>query len=197
MSGERVDRCAVPASKRFSRLSDLVRDGGLDDLLADLNRSADASGGASRAGQTESLRRLLDRLGSRPRTGSVAGLERAVLDALGRPDRKLAAYGTLVPGERNHHHVAGLGGTWRRCFVRGRRWTAADGDPRFRGDPRAPEVEAMLLVSSRLPSAWRRLDRFEGRPYRRHLVPVRVKDAHHVAYLYEAAARRKSQAISK
>jgi len=239
------------------RLSDLVRDGALDEILADLNRSADALGapGATRAGgaaelvgatgaggdaalagRIDSLSRAIDRLGNlfhfsrseagagksaaagalpgdvllpeargipgrgpergkRPRADRVSRrlahvLERVVHLVLGRPDRKLAAYGTLVPGERNHHHVAGLGGTWQRCFVRGRRWTADDGDPRFLWDPREPEVEAMLLVSDQLPDAWPRLDSFEGEPYRRHLVPARAEDAHHVVYLYEAAAAR-------
>lgn len=119
--------------------------------------------------------------------------ERVVHLALQRPDHKLVAYGTLVPGGPNHDRVKRLRGTWQPCFVRGRRWTAADGDPAFRWDPAGPEIAAMLLVSDDLPAAWPGLDRFEGSPYRRHLVPVRGEDAHHVAYLYESA----DQAISK
>jgi gamma-glutamylcyclotransferase (GGCT)/AIG2-like uncharacterized protein YtfP len=176
----------------------------LNDLLRLLNRSADAvrgdgarAGGAG-PGRAESLALALDRLRGlvweeaappQPRRsgpGDSAELERLIHLALDRPDHKLAAYGTLVPGERNHDRVAALGGSWQRCYVRGRRWTAADGDPAFRWSPDEPEVEAMLLVSDRLPSAWADLDRFEGSPYRRHLVPVRAEETHHVAYLYES-----------
>ncbi len=81
--------------------------------------------------------------------------------------------------------MSALRGAWAACFVRGRRWTAQDGDPGFLWNPADPEVDAMLLVSEDLPAAWPELDRFEGIPYRRHLVPVRAPDAWHVAYLYD------------
>jgi gamma-glutamylcyclotransferase (GGCT)/AIG2-like uncharacterized protein YtfP len=190
-------------------LSDLLRDGALDELLAGVNRSVEAVGEARPRGRTDSLRRVLGRLeillgpapagagrsardrhGHAPVEEEAAVLLARVHAALGRPDRKLAAYGTLVPGGVNHGRVAALRGTWQRCFVRGRRWTAADGDPAFRWNPAGPECAAMLLVSDLLPSAWPDLDRFEGSPYRRRLVPVRVpldgEDAHHVAYVYES-----------
>ena len=208
-----------------SRLSDLVRDGALNEVLACLNRAADGAGEATIAGRADLLFRALDRLSSltdalsqevrrtllnsaefsklgrfrqsaKPEDVTAEQLARwhtLVHVILERPDQKLAAYGTLVPGGRNHRRVAHLGGTWQRCFVRGGRWTAADGDPRFRWSPDDPEVDAMLLVSEDLPSAWPELDRFERSEYRRHLVPVRGEDAHHVAYLYESA----DQAISK
>jgi gamma-glutamylcyclotransferase (GGCT)/AIG2-like uncharacterized protein YtfP len=231
-------------------LSDLVRDGALNEIVAELNRSADRGGGGRIVDRAESLLRVLHELANLFRgaglmalltkalspeeqrtllksagVGRLAGegatveklasllstlqrdeavrrrvlsvQERVVHLVLGRPDHKLAAYGTLVPGERNHRRVAHLGGTWRRCLVRGRRWTAEDGDPRFRWHPGEPELDAMLLVSDQLPAAWRELDRFEGSPYRRCLVPVRVpaggEDEHQVAYLYESA----DQTISK
>jgi gamma-glutamylcyclotransferase (GGCT)/AIG2-like uncharacterized protein YtfP len=199
-----------------SWLSDVVRDGALNEILARLNRSADGAGERAIAERTAMLSSALDELAGllgRGRTDPVAllehslstqelqalrqraapALELAVHRLLGQPEHKLAAYGTLVPGERNHRCVEHLRGAWQRCFVHGSRWTGADGDPRFRWDPDYPEVDAMLLVSKDLPSAWAELDRFEGSAYRRRLVPLRAEDGYHVAYLYESA----DQAISK
>jgi gamma-glutamylcyclotransferase (GGCT)/AIG2-like uncharacterized protein YtfP len=200
-----------------SWLSDLVRDEALDEILMELNRSADGAGEANLDERADSLVRAFGRLEALlgPRQGGAERLVarnlhapsrhgRATAEtvaeflsllhvALERPDHKLAAYGTLVQGGRNHDRVAALRGAWQRCFVRGSRWTAADGDPVFRWNPGEPEVAAMLLVSEDLPSTWPELDRFEGGPYRRHLVPVRAEDGHHVASLYESVA----QAISK
>jgi gamma-glutamylcyclotransferase (GGCT)/AIG2-like uncharacterized protein YtfP len=195
-----------------SRLSDHVSGGALDDLLveldgAGLSRAGDAGSGAPGAApnaagsrRVEELGLALERLhqllaggGTRwtgTRTAGVRELVERIHAALERPDQKLVAYGTLVPGGVNHNRVAALGGSWLRCFVRGRRWTASDGDPAFRWSPADPEITAMLLVSDQLPSAWPALDRFEGSPYRRRLVPVRVpaagEDVHHVAYVYES-----------
>ena len=142
-------------------------------------------------GRTDPVALLEDSLPTQelqaPRQRAAPALELAVHRLLGQPEHKLAAYGTLVPGDRNHGRVAHLRGAWQRCFVRGSRWTGADGDPRFRWNPDDPEVDAMLLVSRDLPSAWAELDRFEGRAYRRRLVPLRAEDGHHVAYLYESA----------
>jgi gamma-glutamylcyclotransferase (GGCT)/AIG2-like uncharacterized protein YtfP len=199
----------------MSRLSNLLRDGALDELLAEVNCSLEGAAASGVGGRAEALRRALDRLASllgpapagaeslapAASGGAAANQEEGLLArlhaALGRPDHKLVAYGTLVPGGVNHGRVASLGGTWRRCFVRGRRWTAADGDPAFRWCAADPEIEAMLLVSERLPSAWPDLDRFEGSPYRRRLVPVRVppggEDAHQVAYVYESVERPASE----
>lgn len=34
-------------------------------------------------------------------------------------DHRLATYGTLAPGEPNHHHLADLAGTWSNGYVLG------------------------------------------------------------------------------
>lgn len=101
--------------------------------------------------------------------------------------RWLAAYGTLAPGQSNHHEVAALGGTWQPGFVRGRR---ADREfPVFTWDESSPPVPVMLLTSDRLPWQWAALDAFEGPDYCRILVPVHLAGgAIAVANLYAAVA---------
>ena len=101
--------------------------------------------------------------------------------------RALAVYGTLVPGGSNHVQVAHLGGAWSAGAVRGRRGVRAF--PVFTWDPEAPPVPVMVLVADGLRAHWPRLDAFEGRDYRRILVPVEDCALAAVANLYAAVVR--------
>jgi hypothetical protein len=52
--------------------------------------------------------------------------------------------------------------------------------------PDGPKVGVWLFVSEQLPHHWRRLDDFEGKEYRRSLVPVYQKNrVIAVANIYE------------
>jgi gamma-glutamylcyclotransferase (GGCT)/AIG2-like uncharacterized protein YtfP len=106
------------------------------------------------------------------------------------PKTRLAAYGTLRPGESNHGMLAELGGAWVEGTVRGKRFMA-NGYPAFQAG--ADRVPVSVLTSAALPADWARLDEFEGRDYRRILAPVRLVDGTHlVAYLYEYIGRQPS-----
>ena len=98
--------------------------------------------------------------------------------------RRLVVYGSLAPGEANHHHLADLRGSWERGSVRGRKhdrgWGARTGYPGLELTSAGDEVPVLLFVSDDLPGAWERLDAFEGSDYRRVLAPVR-RDATLVA----------------
>jgi gamma-glutamylcyclotransferase (GGCT)/AIG2-like uncharacterized protein YtfP len=122
------------------------------------------------------------------------------LDELFRPSETLAVYGTLAPGEPNHHVVAPLGGEWTEGVVEGELfpvgWGAALGYNAFLPRPGGPEVAVKVLRSPALPDAWPELDRFEGPGYHRILVPVLSPAADGerrlltVANLYAAADER-------
>ncbi len=96
------------------------------------------------------------------------------------PDNRLAVYGTLAPGRPNEHVLADLTGRWFEGRVRGRLvdqgWGAELGYPAIVLDEEAGEVDVMVLESGDLPSAWSRLDDFEGPGYER--VAVTVTTAH-------------------
>src|SRR5829696_9095365 len=102
------------------------------------------------------------------------------LDALFRTSHTLAVYGTLAPGQPNHHVVAPLGGEWTEGLVEGDLislgWGAELGYPGFRPRAGGDAVAVWVLAASRLIGAWPELDRFEGEGYRRILVPVFTKE---------------------
>lgn len=102
---------------------------------------------------------------------------------------RLAVYGTLRPGEANHHVLAGLDGTWCTGTVRGvlytARWSGLDGYPALRLDPAAGPVDVRVFTSPDLPAHWNRLDAFEGPGYRRVRTEVETPDGPTVAWIYE------------
>lgn len=120
-------------------------------------------------------------------------VERELAERFGTP-RRLAVYGSLAPGEVNHHVVAELPGSWREGVVTGTlRLTgsgAAHGFPALRWRAGGPPVPARLFVSEALQEHWGRLDVFEGAEYVRILVPVHddVGTLLAVANLYADAA---------
>ena len=119
------------------------------------------------------------------------------LEALFNVSQVLAVYGSLAPGQSNHHMVAPLGGEWSDGFVEGDLyqvgWGAAIGHRAFRPRAGGPKVAVKVLTSPLLPRAWPDLDQFEGADYRRILIPVLADDADGgrrlttVANLYAAA----------
>jgi gamma-glutamylcyclotransferase (GGCT)/AIG2-like uncharacterized protein YtfP len=98
------------------------------------------------------------------------------LDAHFRTSHTLAVYGTLAPGQPNHHIVAPLGGEWTDGLIEGDLlpvgWGAALGYPGFRPRVGGAAVAVQVLTAPLLATAWPTLDRFEGPEYQRILVPV-------------------------
>lgn len=119
------------------------------------------------------------------------------LDGLFRTSQTLAVYGTLAPGQPNHHVVAPLGGEWTEGEIEGDLhpvgWGATLGYPAFRPRAGGEAVSVHVLAAPMLTAAWPDLDRFEGPEYRRILVPVFHRGAdgerrlNTVANLYAAA----------
>lgn len=115
-------------------------------------------------------------------------LERLCDILLDHPSRRLAAYGSLRPGEANHHVVADVPGRWTEGTTRGTLhssgWGAGLGYPGLEWDPRGREVTVAILESTALPAHWERLDAFEGEAYRRILVSVETAEGRVVCNLY-------------
>ena len=108
------------------------------------------------------------------RTGGSGYLSQ--LDALFRTSHTLAVYGTLAPGQPNHHVLEPFGGKWTDGVIEGdllqEGWAADLGYPGFRPRVGGSAVAVKVLIASSLATAWPTLDRFESPGYQRILVPI-------------------------
>jgi gamma-glutamylcyclotransferase (GGCT)/AIG2-like uncharacterized protein YtfP len=105
------------------------------------------------------------------RDQQVCRLARPVLTAMigaifDHPDRRLAAYGTLRPGEPNNSKLAKFHGIWRDGRVHGA-VILKDELPYFDWDLSATEISVKIFESVELETNWSYLDSFEGPSYRR------------------------------
>jgi gamma-glutamylcyclotransferase (GGCT)/AIG2-like uncharacterized protein YtfP len=151
----------------------------LDLVVARLDALAAGPDGGSAAAWRETWRLAVAGPGVAPPAGaappaSATACAEAIDAALGRPSRRLVAYGTLRPGAPNHHLLAGLG-TWQPAIVRGRLgdW---HGYPILHAVPDGPELPVMLLTAAHLPGRMARLDAFEGPAYRRSWIVAELEE---------------------
>lgn len=167
----------------LERLADALR--GVAGVLEEWELDATRRARLGIAVPPEDLATLADRARREP---PVPGLLARVAGAFTAADTRLATYGSLSPGESNHDQVAHLPGDWSDGAVWGRLedrgWGAGMGYPGLRPDPQGSPVPVKLFRSPGLPRAWDRLDRFEGRAYRRELVPVATGAGVFLANLY-------------
>jgi gamma-glutamylcyclotransferase (GGCT)/AIG2-like uncharacterized protein YtfP len=102
------------------------------------------------------------------------------------PEIRLISYGTLRPGEANHRLVAGLrGACWKRGYVEGVLQLGGC-YPRLQLRSPGRRIPVQVLESPELPKHWKRLDKFEGRRYRRVVATVYVGGLPRVGYVYES-----------
>lgn len=104
-----------------------------------------------------------------------------------RPSRRLAVYGTLVPGGANASHLAGLGGAWSDGATTGR-LELPEGLHSFTWEYPGTDLPVKVLCSSQLQAHLPVLDAFEGHSYCRILVPVRLPSGLVVCNIYEGRA---------
>lgn len=105
------------------------------------------------------------------------------------PD-KLFVYGTLKPGESNHHLLSSISGSWEKATVRGEHrdvgWSAEMHYPGVILDDNGDKIEGYVFTSENLSNHWDDIDRFEGNDYRRVKTNVELEDGQIVeAYIYE------------
>ena len=102
---------------------------------------------------------------------------------------RLATYGTLAPGQINHHELADLDGRWSKGTVYGNLveegWGAAHGCPGILLDTAGEAVEVSIFQSTDLPDHWQRLDAFEGDGYQRKETVAQTDDGEMKVSIYE------------
>lgn len=175
----RLNEARLAPERSSARLGAMLS--GFEELAAVLP-GEDRRPGA--AGALAELEALLAEPDAETGAGALRGylepiLERLIEALLDHPERRLAAYGSLLPGENNHHHVASLVGRWVEGTVEGtlhdRGWAARQGYPGFVPGTSGDRVAVKVFESLALPEAWDRLDAFEGEAYRRILAPIEMK----------------------
>ena len=71
---------------------------------------------------------------------------------------RLVTYGTLAPGQPNHHQLDGLEGRWLKGHVMGMLahagWGASLGYPALVLGPDCPAIEVEVFESAELPHHW-------------------------------------------
>ena len=90
-----------------------------------------------------------------------------------QPQKALIVYGTLAPGQANHHIVEHINGEWVKATIKGRLenkgWGAEMGFAGFTpaGSVNSSVIDCHVLISDELTANWSLLDKFEGAEYRR------------------------------
>jgi len=105
---------------------------------------------------------------------------------------RLFVYGTLMPGEVNHHYLSSLEGVWFKASLNGKLYPngigKASGYPAVVLDVAAAVVNGFMLESQQLSTHWPILDAFEGEAYRRVKASIRLENTEVVdAYVYVLA----------
>ena len=175
----------------LSRLRQLI--GGFEALLEAAPQRASRELDGARA--LDELETILTSHGADAGAESLRGFFEPIIDRLieallNFPERRLAAYGSLLPGKENHHHVSVLVGEWIDGEVEGilhiPRWAAKKRFPGLVWDSSGSPVAVRVFQSAALPESWDRLDEFErGFSYHRSLVPVSTGQGTLVCNLYE------------
>jgi gamma-glutamylcyclotransferase (GGCT)/AIG2-like uncharacterized protein YtfP len=108
--------------------------------------------------------------------------------AMGGPQTRLATYGTLAPGRKNHSQLSDLPGRWFVGHVRGSLveagWGAELGYPGMILDLEGAPIEVCVFESHVLADHWQRLDAFEGSGYCRVAVDVSTEEGLLPASIY-------------
>jgi gamma-glutamylcyclotransferase (GGCT)/AIG2-like uncharacterized protein YtfP len=100
---------------------------------------------------------------------------------MSNPNHTLIVYGSLAPGESNHHIVSHIKGEWKKATIYGHLekigWGAAIGYLGFTPDnENGQAVNAYVFQSEDLPKHWAILDEFEGEEYVRVVIEYMLED---------------------
>jgi gamma-glutamylcyclotransferase (GGCT)/AIG2-like uncharacterized protein YtfP len=100
------------------------------------------------------------------------------------PSTRLATYGTLKPGEINNSILDKYQGKWYQGSVNGY-IEHLDGLPYFKWNLAASAIDIMVFESK--DNFMAEIDRFEGKNYRRILIPIKVDEKLIIGNIYEIA----------
>lgn len=123
---------------------------------------------------------------------TIADFEEFFTMHFNSPQHRIALYGTLRRGERNHHVIEEVYGQWLGGTITGV-LTTHRGYPYLFWEPGAEKIEVEVLSSQLLPKSLARLDEFEGDDYERIWIPVQTTEGKQICNIY-AGKQEKSTA---
>ncbi len=108
-------------------------------------------------------------INERRKTGDYGSQLEAMFEQMYDVSQRLFVYGTLRPGEPNHHVLEPMGGQWVSASIQAGLVQLEQGIPGIHLNPNGARVPGFLLISDALCYEWSRLDKFEGQDYCRLL----------------------------
>lgn len=106
----------------------------------------------------------------------------------------LIVYGSLAPGESNHHIISHIDGQWSKASIKGRiidnGWSSRTGYPEFQrtSEEDSETVEVFAFISEELDEHWDHIDAFERtESYIRSKIPCVLEGGKIIdAFIYES-----------
>lgn len=112
-------------------------------------------------------------------------------------EKVLIIYGSLAPGEKNHHIISHIKGSWHKATIQGRiidnGWSDnRSGYPEFQkveNGEAANTLSVMAFISSELDAHWKLLDDFEASEnYSRVRISCKLENGEQKdAFIYECS----------
>jgi len=99
------------------------------------------------------------------------------------PSNYLCVYATLAPGENNNNVLKNMEGSWQDCKITGEIFTRK-GLQFFKWSKESPQINAKVFSSEDLRNNLDRIDKFEGKPYIRILIPTKINGQIRIANIY-------------
>ncbi len=97
--------------------------------------------------------------------------------------KRLATYGTLAPSEPNEKTLAKIDGTWSEGYVRGE--ISIENDYKFfKWDVEGEKIKIKVFESFELLNIFHKIDVFEGKLYKRIVIPVETCSGIKVSNIY-------------
>lgn len=106
----------------------------------------------------------------------------------------LIVYGSLAPGESNHHVISHIDGVWHKAKIKGKiidnGWSKRQGYPEYKSvsNGESEILDVLVFMSEKLEHYWQDIDEFEGtEDYRRITIPCTLDNGEEMtASIYES-----------
>ncbi len=100
-----------------------------------------------------------------------------------KPEYRLIVYGTLLPGNVNYKILEHYKGKWLDGKIKGQ-MEIIDNYKYFTWDSSSNETTVKIIETTEQPIEFKNLDKFEGKLYKKILIPVNINNKIYISYIY-------------